>query len=279
MAKVHQFILFILTNYLMEENPMPYNSSNPSLMLLLSQLYHALLGTDLFGFVDSLDGPTPAPTYEDLFECLTPVLDLVEVEPLETIANLLTTYVEERKKNKVSSPTTTPSAPFSDDAVAPKASTPTYTIPPIPYCPYAERAATLYPSTFDAYLKALLSDLPDGSSYSFVSYKKADDPEVVVCKVNHEKCTRPLYVVAYDAVDAFAQVAETFGEGIKAVEGLADELGMKVEAEEWEDGSSYRVHYGYLVATGSLESVLKWLISTKNDEGTSCQTKGWVDER
>lgn len=246
---------------------MPYNSSNPSIVLLLSQLYHALLGTDLFGFADYLDGPTPAPTYEDLFGCLTPVLDLVEVEPLETIVNLLGAYVEGRKTKKPS--TASDEKPSSDDAVAPKASTPTYTMPSIPYCPYAAPAATLTLTTFDAYLKALLSNLPDGSSYSFTSYKKADDPEVVICKVNHEKCVKPLYVVAYDAVDAFAQVAETFGEGIKAIEGLAEELGMEVEAEERENGSLYRVHYGYLVVTGSLENVLKWLTSTKNDEGTS----------
>lgn len=270
MAKEHQFTLFTLftlINYLMEENPMPYNSSNPSIVLLLSQLYHALLSTDLFGFADYLDGPTPAPTYEDLFGCLTPVLDLVEIEPLETIVNLLGAYVEGRKTKKPS--TVSDEKPSSDDAVAPKVSTPTYTMPSVPYCPYVAPAATLTLTTFDAYLKALLSNLPDGSSYSFTSYKKADDPEVVVCKVNHEKCVKPLYVVAYDAVDAFAQVAETFGEGIRAIEGLADELGMKVEAEEREETSLYRVCYGCLVATGSLENVLKWLISTKNDEGTS----------
>ena len=122
-----------------------------------------------------------------------------------------------------------------------------------------------------------MSDLPDGSFYSFFSYKKADDPEVVVCKVNHEKCVKPLYVVAYDAVDAFAQVAETFGEGVEAIEGLAEELGMKVEAEERE--GLYKIYCGCSVATGSLESVLKYLVNTKNDEGMSCQTKGWVDER
>lgn len=254
---------------------MPYNSSNPSLLLLLSQLYHALLDTNLFGFVDYLDGPTPAPTYEDLFTCLTPVLDLVEVEPLERLTKLLGNYVEGRKNkvDKTSSSDPHPN-PTSDDAVAPQA--PTTSTPPIPYCPYAAPAATLTLTTFDAYLKALLSNLPDGSSYSFFSYKKTDDPEVVVCKVNHEQCVKPLYVVAYDAVDAFAQVAETFGEGVEAIEGLAEELGMKVEAEECE--SLYSVCYGYSVATGSLESILKYLITTKNDEGMSCQTKEWVDE-
>lgn len=271
MAKEYQFTLFTLftlINYLMEENPMPYNSSNPSIVLLLSQLYHTLLGTDLFGFADYLDGPTPAPTYEDLFECLTPVLDLVEVEPLETIVNLLGAYVEGRKTKKPS--TASDEKPSSDDAVAPKASTPTYTMPSIPYCPYAAPAATLNLSTFDAYLRALLSNLPDGSSYSFTSYKKADDPEVVVCKVNHDKCVKPLYVVAYDTVDAFAQVAETFGEGIKAIEGLADELGMKVEVEMCKlTPAYYTVHYGYLVVTHTLEGILKYLINTKNDEGTS----------
>lgn len=263
---------------------MPYNSSNPSLLLLLSQLYHALLGTDLFGFVDCLDGPTPAPTYEELFTCLTPVLDLVEVEPLDKLIKLLGDYVEGRKNkaDKTSSSDPHPN-PTSDDAVAPQAptastaSTPTRSRSSIPYCPYAAPAATLTLTTFDAYLKALLSNLPDGSSYSFISYKKTDDPDVVVCKVNHEKCVKSLYVVAYDAVDAFAQVAETFGEGVEAIEGLAEELGMKVEAEERE--SLYGVHYGYSVATGSLESILKYLITTKNDEGMSCQTKEWVDER
>lgn len=258
---------------------MPYNSSNPSLLLLLSQLYHALLDTNLFGFVDYLDGPAPAPTYEDLFTCLTPVLDLVEVEPLERLTKLLGDYVEGRK-NKVDKTSSSNPNPTSDDAVAPQAPTasaPTRSRSSIPYCPYAAPAATLTLTTFDAYLKALLSNLPDGSSYSFISYKKADDPEVVVCKVNHEKCVKPLYVVAYDAVDAFAQIAETFGEGVEAIEGLAEELGMKAEAEECE--SLYSVCYGYSVATGSLEIILKYLITTKNDEGMSCQTKGWVDER
>ena len=260
---------------------MPYNSSNPSLLLLLSQLYHALLDTNLFGFVDYLDGPTPAPTYEELFTCLTPVLDLVEVEPLERLTKLLGDYVEGRKNkvDKTSSSDPHPN-PTSDDAVAPQASTAsasTRSRSSIPYCPYAAPAATLTLTTFDAYLKALLSNLPDGSSYSFISYKKVDDPEVVVCKVNHEKCVKSLYVVAYDAVDAFAQVAETFGGGVEAIEGLAEELGMKVETEERE--SLYGVRYGYSVATGSLESILKYLITTKNDEGMSCQTKGWVDER
>ena len=196
------------------------------------------------------------------------MLDLVEVEPLETIVNLLGAYVEKRKTKKPS--TASDEKPSSNDAVAPKASTPTYTMPSIPYCPYAAPAATLTLTTFDAYLKALLSNLPDGSSYSFTSYKKADDPEVVVCKVNHEKCVKPLYVVAYDAVDAFAQVAETFGEGIRAIEGLADELGMKVEVEMCKlTPAYYTVHYGYLVVTHTLEGILKYLINTKNDEGTS----------
>lgn len=264
---------------------MPYNSSNPSLLLLLSQLYHALLGTSLFEFIDCLDGPTSIPTYEELFTCLTPVLDLVEVEPLERLTKLLGDYVEGRK-NKVDKTDKTSSSnpnPTSDDAIAPQAPTASTTLttstPSIPYCPYSTPIATLTLTTFDAYLQALLSDLPDGSSYSFTSYKKTDDPEVVVCKVNHVKCTRPLYVVAYDAVDAFAQVAETFGEGVEAIEGLAEELGMKVEAEVEEYVNLYKVHYGYSVATGSLESVLKYLITTKNDEGMSYQTKGWVDEQ
>lgn len=256
---------------------MPYNSSNPSLLLLLSQLYHALLGTNLFGFVDYLDGPTPAPTYEELFTCLTPVLDLVEIEPLDQLTKLLGDYVEGRKEkaDKTSSSDPHPNS-TSNDAVAPQALTASMASA-IPYCPYAAPAATLTLTTFDAYLKALLSNLPDGSSYSFFSYKKADDPEVVICKVNHEKCVKPLYVVAYDPVDAFAQIAETFGEGVEAIEGLAEELGMKAEAEECE--SLYNVCYGYSVATGSLEIILKYLITTKNDEGMSCQTKGWVDER
>lgn len=246
---------------------MPYNSSNPSLLLLLSQLYHALLDTNLFGFVDYLDGPTPAPTYEDLFTCLTPVLDLVEVEPLDQLAKLLGDYVEGRK-NKVDKTSSSNPNPTSDDAIAPQAPTasaPTRSRSSIPYCPYAAPAATLTLTTFDAYLKALLSNLPDGSSYSFISYKKADDPEVVICKVNHEKCMKPLYVVAYDAVDAFAQVAETFGEGIKAIEGLAEELGMDVSVELCE--GLYHVRYGYFGVAGSLESGLKYLINTKNDEG------------
>lgn len=262
---------------------MPYNSSNPSLLLLLSQLYHTLLDTNLFGFVDYLDGPTPAPTYEELFTCLTPVLDLVEIEPLERLTKLLGDYVEGRKNkvDKTSSSDPHPN-PTSDDAITPQAPTAsttstTLTPSPIPYCPYAAPAATLTLTTFDAYLRALLSNLPDGSSYSFISYKKVDDPDVVVCKVNHEKCIKSLYVVAYDAVDAFAQVAETFGEGVEAIEGLAEELGMKVETEERE--SLYGVRYGYSGATGSLEIILKYLITTKNDEGMSCQTKEWVDER
>lgn len=250
---------------------MPYNSSNPSLLLLLSQLYHALLGTDLFGFVDYLDGPTPAPTYEELFTCLTPVLDLVEVEPLEQLTKLLGDYVEGRKNkvDKTSSSDSHPN-PTSNDAVAPQASTastasaPTRSRSSIPYCPYAAPAATLTLTTFDAYLKALLSNLPDGSSYSFISYKKVDDPDVVVCQVNHEKCVKPLYVVAYDAVDAFAQVAETFGEGVEAIEGLVEELGMDVSVELCE--GLYHVRHGYFGVAGSLESGLKYLINTKNDE-------------
>lgn len=250
---------------------MPYNSSNPSLLLLLSQLYHALLDTNLFGFVDYLNEPTPAPTYEDLFTCLTPVLDLVEVEPLDQLTKLLGDYVEGRKNkvDKTSSSNPNPN-PTSDDAVAPQgptASTTSTTLTPssIPYCPYAAPITTLSLTTFDAYLKALLSDLPDGSSYSFFSYKKADDPEVVVCKVNHEKCVKSLYVVAYDAVDAFAQVAETFGEGVEAIEGLAEELEMDVSVELCE--GLYHVRYGYFGVAGSLESGLKYLINTKNDEG------------
>lgn len=251
---------------------MQYSSSNPSLLLLLSQLYHALMDTNLFGFVDCLDGPTPAPTYEELFTCLTPVLDLVEVEPLDQLAKLLRDYVEGRK-NKADKTLSSDPHPnsTSDDAIAPQAPTastasaPTRSRSSIPYCPYAVPAKTLTLTTFDAYLRALLSDLPDGSSYSFFSYKKADDPEVVVCKVNHEKCMKPLYVVAYDAVDAFAQVAETFGEGEKAIEGLAEELGMDVSVELCE--GLYHVRYGYFGVAGSLESGLKYLINTKNDEG------------
>lgn len=258
---------------------MQYSPSNPSLLLLLSQLYHALLGTDLFKLADYLDGPTTAPTYEELFTCLTPVLDLVEVEPLDKLTKLLGNYVEGRKEkankmDKASSSNPHPN-PTSDDAVAPQAPTasaptptPTRSRSSIPYCPYAAPAATLTLTTFDAYLKALLSDLPDGSSYSFFSYKKADDPDVVVCKVNHEQCIKPLYVVAYDAVDAFAQIAETFGEGVEAIKGLAEELGMKVEVEEREN--LYKIYCGCSAATGSLESVLKYLINTKNDEGMSC---------
>lgn len=256
---------------------MQYNSSNPSLLLLLSQLYHTLLGANLFEFVDYLDGPTPAPTYEDLFTCLTPVLDLVEVEPLDKLTKLLGNYVEERKNkaDKTSSSNPHPN-PTSDDAVAPQASTastasaPTRSRSSIPYCPYAAPAATLTLTTFDAYLKALLSNLPDGSSYSFFSYKKADDPEVVVCKVNHEKCIKPLYVVAYDAVDAFAQVAETFGEGVEAIEGLAEELGMDVKVERNRFSRYYTIHYNNSEVTDTLEGILKYLVNTKNDEGMSC---------
>jgi hypothetical protein len=206
------------------------------------------------------------------------VLDLVEVEPLERLTKLLGDYVEGRKNkaDKASSSDPHPN-PTSDDAVAPQASTasmasahtPTRSHSSIPYCPYAAPAATLTLTTFDAYLKALLSDLPDGSSYSFFSYKKADDSDVAVCKVNHEKCIKPLYVVAYDPVDAFAQVAETFGEGIKAVEGLAEELGMNVKVERNRFSRYYTVHYNNSKVTDTLEGILKYLVNTKNDEETS----------
>lgn len=264
---------------------MPYNSSNPSLLLLLSQLYHTLLGTDLFKLADYLDGPTPAPTYEELFTCLTPVLDLVEVEPLDKLTKLLVDYVEGRKEKADKASSNSNAHPTSDDAVAPKASTastasaPTRSRSSIPYCPYAAPAANLTLTNFDAYLKALLSDLPDGSSYSFFSYKKADDSDVVVCKVNHEQCIKPLYVVAYDPVDAFAQVAETFGEGVEAIKGLAEELGMDIQVERNKFSRYYTIHYNNSEVTDTLEGTLKYLVNTKNDEWMSCQTKGWVDEQ